>query len=83
MNESRCEQRSDTTVRTRRTFHGLIAGAAGAQLFLPSNASAQDARVTGHRSAELRADARAPGGRLLFGACSASERISRRCASRC
>jgi len=49
MNESQCEQRSDTMVRTRRTFlkHSsvLIAGAAGAQSFLPSNASAQDARV--------------------------------------
>ena len=70
MNESPCEQRSDTTVRTRRTFlkdsSVLIAGAAGAQLFLPSNASAQDARGTGHRSAELRVDPRAPGSRLLY-----------------
>jgi hypothetical protein len=49
MNESQCEQRRDTTVRTRRTFlkHSslLIAGAAGAQWDLPSTASAQDARV--------------------------------------
>jgi peptide/nickel transport system substrate-binding protein len=49
MNESQREQRRETAVPGRRTFlrHSslLIAGAAGAQLFLPSNASAQDARV--------------------------------------
>jgi hypothetical protein len=49
MNESQCEQRRETAVPDRRTFlkHSslLIAGAAGAQLFLPSTASAQDARV--------------------------------------
>ena len=49
MNESQREQRRETAVPARRTFlkHSslLVAGAAGAQLFLPSNASAQDARV--------------------------------------
>ena len=49
MNESQREQRRETAVPARRTFLKhfslLIAGAAGAQLFLPSNASAQDARV--------------------------------------
>jgi hypothetical protein len=88
MNESPCEQRSDTTVRTRRTFlkdsSVLIARAAGAQLFLPSNASAQDARVAQDIAVlnyaltleRLEAD-------FYITACSASgPRTSRRSASR-